>query len=73
MWVPWELNPQPFALLMHCSTTEPQKPPLASSETTYNIISVLAIGSLYVYFKVTCDHIRKHLSSSDYWICVGES
>ncbi len=24
MCVPWELNPQPFALLMQCSTTEPQ-------------------------------------------------
>ncbi len=23
--VPWELNPQPFALLTQCSTTEPQK------------------------------------------------
>ncbi len=25
MCVPWELNPQPFALLMQCSTTEPQE------------------------------------------------
>ncbi len=25
MCVPWELNPQPFALLTLCSTTEPQK------------------------------------------------
>ncbi len=25
MCVPWELNPQPFALLTQCSTTEPQK------------------------------------------------
>ncbi len=23
--VPWELNPQPFALLTQCSTTEPQE------------------------------------------------
>ncbi len=23
--VPWELNPQPFALLTQCSTTEPQQ------------------------------------------------
>ncbi len=23
--VPWESNPQPFALLMQCSTTEPQE------------------------------------------------
>ncbi len=25
MCVPWKLNPQPFALLMQCSTTEPQE------------------------------------------------
>ncbi len=25
MCVPWELNPQPFAQLMQCSTTEPQE------------------------------------------------
>ncbi len=25
MCVPWELNPQPFALLRQCSTTEPQE------------------------------------------------
>ncbi len=25
MCVPWELNPQPFVLLMQCSTTEPQE------------------------------------------------
>ncbi len=25
MCAPWELNPQPFALLTQCSTTEPQE------------------------------------------------
>ncbi len=25
MCVPWESNPQPFALLMQCSTAEPQE------------------------------------------------
>ncbi len=25
MYIPWELNPQPFALLTQCSTTEPLK------------------------------------------------
>ncbi len=25
MCVPWELNPQPFTLLMQCSTAEPQE------------------------------------------------
>ncbi len=29
MCVPWELNPQPFALLTQCSTTEPQEPTVA--------------------------------------------
>ncbi len=24
-FIPWELNPQPFALLTQCSTTEPQE------------------------------------------------
>ncbi len=24
MCVPWELNPQPFAVVTQCSTTEPQ-------------------------------------------------
>ncbi len=28
MCVPWELNPQPFALLTQCYTTEPQEQPL---------------------------------------------
>ncbi len=30
MFVPWELNPQPFALLTQCSTTEPQEHRLMS-------------------------------------------
>ncbi len=30
MCVPWELNPQPFALLTQCSTTEPQEHYFAS-------------------------------------------
>ncbi len=31
MCVPWESNPQPFALLMQCSTTEPHRPSLRSA------------------------------------------
>ncbi len=27
MCIPWESNPQPFALLTQCSTTEPQEHP----------------------------------------------
>ncbi len=37
MCVLWELNPQPFALLTQCSTTEPQKHSLRfTSPTLYN-------------------------------------
>ncbi len=41
MCVPWELNPQPFALLTQCSTTEPQEhittliPPLYKSRSAF--------------------------------------
>ncbi len=31
MSVPWELNPQPFALLTQCSTTELQKHSMVNS------------------------------------------
>ncbi len=30
--VPWELNPQPFARLTQCSTTEPQEQELIESK-----------------------------------------
>ncbi len=38
MCVPWELNPQHFALLSQCSTTEPQEhcPPHGLSEQIYS-------------------------------------
>ncbi len=36
MCVLWELNPQPFALLMQCSTTEPQE---------HYLIIIIIIGS----------------------------
>ncbi len=34
MCFPWELNPQPFALLTQCSTTEPQEQLQTVSQTT---------------------------------------
>ncbi len=34
MWVPWELNPQYFALLTQCSTTEPQEHICLNIKTT---------------------------------------
>ncbi len=33
MCVPWELNPQPFALQTQCSTTEPQEQSMESRST----------------------------------------
>ncbi len=33
MCVPWELNPQPFALKTQCSTTEPQEQSMESRST----------------------------------------
>ncbi len=36
--VPWELNPQPCALLMQCSTTEAQVDLMAERETDEHLI-----------------------------------
>ncbi len=38
MCVPWESNPQPFALLTQCSTTEPQEPLLTLLQIQYESI-----------------------------------
>ncbi len=46
MCVPWELNPQPFALLMQCSTTEPQGHRLVHSLEAINISFAIDI---YIY------------------------
>ncbi len=40
MCVPWELNPQPFALLTQCSTTKPQE------QTQNNCQSPSVLGSM---------------------------
>ncbi len=50
--VPWELNPQPFALLMQFSTTEPQEQVMTRSCSIYlSILPCLSIleflNSLY--------------------------
>ncbi len=37
MCVPWELNPQPFALLTQCSTTEPQECFLLSLDLVFGV------------------------------------
>ncbi len=41
MCVPWELNPQPFALLTQCSTTEPQE----------HYVYLLYVGVLIAYTR----------------------
>ncbi len=40
MCVPWELNPQPFALLMQCSTTEPQEHYHKNAKATESCLKV---------------------------------
>ncbi len=40
MCVPWELNPQPFALLMQCSTTEPQEHYILFIINWFNIVFI---------------------------------
>ncbi len=46
--VPWELNPWPFALLMQCSTTEPQE-----HSAPFNIvISIFTILQMFTFFII---------------------
>ncbi len=40
MCVPWESNPQPFALLMQCSTTEPQEHYILFIINVFNIVFI---------------------------------
>ncbi len=48
MCVPWESNPQPFALLTQCSTTEPHR-------NTYTYIYSVGESYFYIYFYI-CTH-----------------
>ncbi len=45
MCVPWESNPQPFALLTQCSTTEPHRNTCSLITIKNNSIQCLAQGS----------------------------
>ncbi len=45
MCVPWELNPQPFALLTQCSTTEPHRNTLHGPNR-----DPLTVGNIFVPF-----------------------
>ncbi len=51
--VPWELNPQPFALLMQCSTTEPQKLWLINTHTLSHKCKQIPFFSVQQYFDLT--------------------
>ncbi len=48
MCVPWDLNPQPFALLMQCSTTEPQELFFFESRTHKNYFANPAAHSYFL-------------------------
>ncbi len=57
MCVPWESNPQPFALLTQCSTTEPQE---------HYMIFRLEVPDLYLcsyYFSYFAFNVNKHVQT----------
>ncbi len=47
MYVPWELNPQPFALLTQCSTTEPQEHP-GNHREPQGIYSIILANHVHI-------------------------
>ncbi len=60
MCVPWELNPQPFALLTQCSTTEPQELlewpfalciHLTGLISTHLLVSVMFLAVILKYYN----------------------
>ncbi len=59
--VPWESNPQPFALLTQCSTTEPHRNPLAVIDapptTGYGVAQYIYI---YIFFYIKCTNCNLH-------------
>ncbi len=59
MFVPWELNPQTFALLTQCSTAEPQK-------HQANSLKLLYVGE---NAQCTIWQIRQSVKTSNHWIC----
>ncbi len=63
MCVPWELNPQPFALLTQCSTTEPQEHWLAS------VWMILSLWLLMYEQEHLCGNQSMYLSYFLYYYC----
>ncbi len=58
--IPWELNPQPFALLTQCSTTEPQEHMTSTTIKLPTTLLVLFIKhtSLKVWGRIVCTDIN---------------
>ncbi len=61
--VPWESNPQPFALLTQCSTTEPHRNPLAVIVPL--LPQAMAWPNIYIYiyiyiFYIKCTNCNLH-------------
>ncbi len=54
MFVPWELNPQPLALLTQCSTTEPQEHYINTIYKCKNNIPQI-IGNGIKFTKYICE------------------
>ncbi len=59
MCVPWELNPQPFALLTQCSTTEPQEHQRISFGNFYMSVVILNLY-LLIYGSFRFDHFSSN-------------
>ncbi len=55
MCVPWESNPQPFALLTQCSTTEPHR------NTPY-FVNMVCFSTFYAALFLSLDHAGRHAS-----------
>ncbi len=70
MCVPWESNPQPFALLTQCSTTEPQEQKLMYLKLNYYLLGKLGfvfhthsnIDRKKYQDKQKCTTVTVHLS-----------
>ncbi len=64
MCVPWELNPQPFALLTQCSTTEPQEHLWTRLMTAFVLQSHISISqNIFVWHQFLIKHVSNSFIS----------
>ncbi len=62
MCVPWESNPQPFALLTQCSTTEPQEPQMLKIfELLNSFVDFFFFSELFGELKVQKNEYLKYI------------